>query len=98
MPVGVMPDGSYYYATVESDMDPKTLRTIAETTGGLFYAATNNDKLRDIYNDIDRLERVKLKNHNYSRRYEAFMPFALALLLSLLIEMLLRITILRRIP
>lgn len=98
MPVGVMPDGSYYYATVESDMDPKTLRIIAETTGGLYYAATNNDKLRDIYNDIDRLERVKLKTHNYSRRYEAFMPFALALLLTLLIEMMLRITILRRIP
>lgn len=98
MPVGIMPDGSYYYATVESDMDPKTLRQIAETTGGLYYAADNNNKLREIYSDIDRLERVKLKTHNYSRRYEAFMPFALALLLTLILEFLLRITVLRRIP
>ena len=97
-PVGILPDGSYYYAMVESDMDPKTLRQIAQTTGGLYYAADNNNKLREIYKDIDRLERVKLKTHNYSKRYEAFMPFALAALISLIAELLLRLTVLRRIP
>lgn len=97
-PVGILPDGSYYYATVKSDMDPATLRQIAETTGGLYYAADNNHKLRDIYKDIDRLERVKLKVNNYSKRYEAFMPFALAALIVFLFEILLRMTYLRRIP
>lgn len=97
-PVGILPDGSYYYATVKSDMDPATLKQIAETTGGLYYAADNNNKLREIYKDIDRLERVKLKVNNYSKRYEAYVPFGIAALLALLLEFLLRITILRRIP
>jgi len=97
-PVAVLPDGSYYYATVESDMDPATLKQIAETTGGLYYSADNNDKLREIYKDIDKLERAKLKVNNYSKRYEAFLPFGIGALLALLLEFFLRMTILRRIP
>lgn len=97
-PVAVLPDGSYQYANVKSDMDPKTLRQIAEQTGGLYYAADNNNKLREIYKDIDRLERIKLKANNYSKRYEAFMPFGFAALLAMLLEIMLRLTILRRIP
>lgn len=96
-PVAMLPDGSYQYAMVKSDMDPETLRQIAEMTGGLYYAADNNNKLREIYKDIDRLERVKLSAHNYSKRYEAFMPFGFAALLALLLEVLLRLTVLRRI-
>lgn len=97
-PVAILPDGSYQYATVKSDMDPETLKQIAETTGGLYYAADNNNKLREIYNDIDRLERIKLKTDNYSKRYEAFAPFGIAALIALLLEVLLRLTVLRRIP
>lgn len=97
-PVAMLPDGSYQYAMVKSDMDPETLKQIAEMTGGLYYSADNNNKLREIYKDIDRLERVKLKAKNYSKRYEAFMPFGIAALIVLLLEILLRLTILRRIP
>ena len=97
-PVAILPDGSYQYATVKSDMDPETLKQIAETTGGLYYAADNNNKLREIYNDIDRLERIKLKADNYSKRYEAFAPFGIAALIALLLEVLLRLPVLRRIP
>lgn len=97
-PVAVLPDGSYQYAVVKSDMDPATLQQIAETTGGLYYAADNNNKLREIYKDIDRLERSKLKVKNYSRRYEAFAPFGFVALLALLLEVLLRLTVLRRLP
>lgn len=98
MPVAVLPNGEYYYQTVESDMDPATLRLIASLTGGLYYAADSREKLRDIYRDIDRLEKSKLLVHNYKKRYEAYMPFAFALLLTLLCEILLRLTVLRRIP
>lgn len=97
-PVGILPDGSYYYATVKSDMDPVTLRQIAETTGGLYYAADNNAKLREIYRDIDRLERTRLKVNNYSKRYEAFLPFGIAAFIALLLEVILRLTVLRRLP
>ena len=97
-PVAILPDGSYYYQKVKSDMDPATLRQIAETTGGLFYQADTKGKLRAIYNDIDKLEKTKLKVKNYNRRYEAYQPFALAAFISLLLEILMRITWLRRIP
>lgn len=97
-PVAILPNGEYYYQTVESDADPATLRQIAEMTGGLFYAADTKAKLRAIYDDIDKLEKTKLKVHNYNRRYEAYMPFALGSFLCLLLELLLRLTLLRRLP
>lgn len=91
-------DGSVQMQTVDSDMDPETLKQIAEMTGGLYYAADNNDKLREIYKDIDRLERVKQKVQSYAKHYEAFAPFGIAALIALLLELLLRLTVLRRIP
>lgn len=97
-PVAVLPNGEYYYQTVESDMDPATLQKIAEATGGLFYRAESKEKLRDIYRDIDRLEKTKLKVTNYNKRYEAFQLFAWGALACFLLEVLLRITWFRRIP
>ena len=97
-PVGLLPDGSYYYANVKSDMDPNTLRDIAKATGGLYYAAASKSELRNIYRDIDKLERTKLKQHHYNKYYEAFTPFAWAALALLLLEVVLRLTWLRRIP
>lgn len=98
VPAYKLADGSIYYQDVKVETDPATLRQIAETTGGLYYSADDNNKLRKIYQDIDRLERTKLKITNYSKRYEAYLPFAIAALLSLLLEVILRLTILRRIP
>lgn len=97
-PVAILPDGSYYYQQVKSDMDPKTLRQMARMTGGLFYQADSKNKLREIYKDIDKLEKTKLKVKNYNKRYEAYQPFALAAIVALLLEILLRVTWLRRIP
>ena len=97
-PVGILPDGSYYYANVKSDMDPATLRSIAKATGGLYYAAASERELRRIYKDIDKLERTKLKQHHYNKYYEAFTPFAWAAFALLLSEIMLRLTWLRRIP
>ena len=75
-----------------------TIDEIARMTGGLFYHAQTKGKLRDIYNDIDKLEKTKLRVKNFDKRYEAYQPFALAAFVSLLLEMLLRTTLLRRIP
>ena len=97
-PVSVLPDGSFYYATVKSDMDPATLRAIAKTTGGKFYEAASKRELEKIYQDIDQLERSKLVQQNHSQKYEAYAPFAWAAFVLLLIEILLRLTWLRRIP
>lgn len=98
VPVAVLPNGEYYYQWVESDADPATLKQIAETTGGLYYAADTKAKLRAIYDDIDKLEKTKLKVHHYTHRFEAYEPYALAALLCVLLELLLRLTLLRRLP
>lgn len=98
VPTAILPDGTVYYTTQQSDMDPETLEQIAKMTGGKFYMADNKEKLRQIYSDIDKLERVKMKVNNYSKRYEAFLPFGLGALLALLLEVLLRLTIFRRLP
>ena len=66
--------------------------------GQIFYRAKNNRELGQIYKEIDKLEKSKLNVRQYSRRYEAYQPFALAAVIALLLEILFRITIFRRIP
>lgn len=97
-PVATLPNGEVYSAPMKAASDPETLRKIASETGGLFYKARSTQKLREIYHDIDRLEKTKLKVMNYDKRYDAFQPFALAAFVALLLEVLLRITWFRRIP
>ena len=80
------------------EIDSKTLSDIAAVTEGNFYRATNNQQLKQIYKDIDKLEKTKMNVKKFSKRYEAFQPFALLAVLSLLLELLLRNTVLRRIP
>ncbi len=90
--------GGVQYINRPAEVDTKTLKEIAVTTGGNYYRATSNKELRKIYSDIDKLEKTKLTVKKFSKRYEAYMPFAWAALLTLLFEVLLRTTILRRIP
>ena len=90
--------GGIQYMNVPVEIDEKTLRTIAETTGGSYYRATSTEKLQDVYRQIDRLERTKMRVNSYSKREEAFLPFALLLVAVLILESLLRLTLLRRIP
>jgi len=74
------------------------LEAIANSTGGKFYQARSKAKLRDIYQNIDRLEKTKLKVSNYNRHYEAYQLFALVALFTFALEILLRLTWFRRIP
>ena len=93
-PVG----GRIEYVNIPVEIDSKTLASIAGTTNGEFYRATNNNKLREVYQQIDKLEKTKMNVKEYSKRYEAFAPFALAACLLLLIELLLRETWLKTVP
>ena len=70
----------------------------AAKTDGNFYRATNKGELKKIYQDIDKLEKTKLDVKTFSKRYEAYQPFAIAAIAALLLEILLRITVFRRIP
>lgn len=98
VPVAQLPNGEVYQAQVDATVDPTTLQQIAQATGGTFYRATSRSALKGVYDDIDKLEKTKLKVNNYDQRYEAYEPFAIAALVLLLFEVLLRSTWLRRIP
>ena len=90
--------GGVQYVNMPVEIDTKTLANIASTTSGNAYRATNNSELKQIYKDIDVLEKTKMDVKRFSKRYEAYQPFALAAFVLLLIEILLRLTVLRRIP
>ena len=90
--------GGVQYVNIPVEIDTKTLSDIAAVTEGNFYRATNNRELKQIYKDIDKLEKTKMDVKTYSKRYEAYQPFAIAALIVLLFELLLRTTVLRRIP
>ncbi|MDN5553003.1 MULTISPECIES: vWA domain-containing protein [Prevotella] len=90
--------GGVQYVNIPVEIDTKTLSDIAAVTEGNFYRATNNRELKQIYKDIDKLEKTKMDVKTYSKRYEAYQPFAIAALLVLLFELILRTTVLRRIP
>ena len=90
--------GGIQYVNIPVEIDTKTLASIAQTTDANFYRATNNRELSQIYKDIDKLEKTKMDVKRYSKRYEAYQPFALALLVILLLEVVMRTMVLRRIP
>jgi len=78
------------YATVDGEFDEETLRRIAATTGGEYFRATDNNSLKRIYEQIDQMEKTKLRVREFSKRSEHFMPFLLAALACLLLDILLR--------
>ena len=94
MPVG----GTVQYVNMPVEIDTKTLQDIASTSDGNYYRATNSKQLDQIYKDIDKLEKSRLNVKKFSKRYEAFQPFAIAAVICLLAEILLRLTVFRRIP
>ncbi|PRY93862.1 VWA domain-containing protein [Marinilabilia salmonicolor] len=83
---------------MEVKIDEEMLREIANTTGGQYFRATDKEKLRAIYEEIDQMEKTKIEVKEYSKRTEEFIPFALLALAFLLMEILLRNTILRNLP
>jgi len=86
------------YVNVAVEIDENVLRQIAQTASGQYYRATSNSKLKEVYEEIDKLERTKLQVKEFSKNQEQYQPLALALLLSLLVSILLRQTVLRTIP
>ena len=90
--------GTVKYVNMRADIDTQTLQRIANTSDGQFYRATNTAELKKIYKDIDKLEKTRMNTKNFSKRSEAFVPFAIAAVLILIIDMLLRLTVFRRLP
>ncbi|MDR1652184.1 MAG: VWA domain-containing protein [Prevotellaceae bacterium] len=83
---------------MESEFDEETLKNIATLTGGRYFHATNNAKLKSIYKEIDELEKTKFQVENFSKRTEIFYLFASLALVFIVLEFILRRIILKRMP
>jgi Ca-activated chloride channel homolog len=86
------------YQNVPVTIDEDMMKQIAELTGGKYYRATDEKVLRQIYQEIDKLERTKIDVEEYRRVAEAFSPWLLGALAALAMEMILSLTGLRRLP
>lgn len=78
------------YVTTDSEFDEKTLKDIAQTTGGEYFRATNTATLRSIYQQIDEMEKTKIRVQEYSKKNEGYALFVLAALLCVILEILIR--------
>lgn len=76
-------------------IDEALLQKIATETGGKYYRATDNKSLREVYEEIDQLEKTKIEISSYKRYAELFFPFALVAIICIVLEMLLRYTVFR---
>ena len=80
------------------EIDEKTLTEIAAMTGGQYFRAQDTEGLRQVYEEIDEMEKYLISVQNVTQRQEMFLPFALVAMALILIELLLRRTWLRVIP
>jgi len=86
------------YQMVPVEIDENVLKQIAETTNGEYFRATDTQKLKEIYNTIDKLEKTKLEIISYRNAKELFYPWLVGGLLLLVLELGLSRTILRKLP
>lgn len=90
--------GNITYVKQKVEIDEKTLTAMAEMTGGKYFRATDNAKLKAIYDEINRLEKSKVEVFEHISYHELFLHWVLAALGLLLVEFLLSNLVLKRIP
>ena len=83
---------------MEVQIDEPLLKRIADMTGAKYFRAVNKDALANIYSEIDRMEKSKVDVTEFRKKSEEFMPWALAGLILLITELLLRYSVFRRLP
>ena len=86
------------YQNMPVEIDESALQQIAATADGKYFRATNKNVLKNIFEEIDKMEKTKLTVKEYSRKEEDFMPWAILALVLLGMEIVLRNTLLRNIP
>lgn len=83
---------------VPVEIDEEGLQQIAALTGGKYFRATDNNKLKQIYQEIDQLEKSKIEVKHFSKKNEQYFIFGLVGMCLLVLQVLLRYTLLRKIP
>ena len=83
-PVGILPNGKFKYGLTKVEIDEELLKEIANETGGIYFRATDNKKLEEIYEEINKLEKTEIeefKYYNYSEKYRILVLIALSLII-----------------
>lgn len=86
------------YRMMPVEIDEPMLRSIADITGGKYFRATDNNSLKEVYSEIDQMEKVKLRVENFTQKNELFPPFLWAALGIAVAALLLRTSLLRSMP
>jgi len=86
------------YRDMPTDIDEDLLKRIAEMTDGLYFRATDNNALVRVYEEIDQMEKTKINVQEHHKKTEEYLKFAIAAALLLLLEILLKYTLLRNLP
>ena len=97
-PVGINIYGKVEYQTLPVVIDEATLKSISEKTGGKYFRATNKHVLKEIFAEIDKLEKTELDIRKFNQTEDDYMPWAILILVLFLLEIVLRHTLLRNIP
>ena len=82
-PVGILPNGKFKYGLTKVEIDEVLLKEISQKTGGIYFRATDNQKLEEIYDEINKLEKTEIeefKYYNYEEKYRSLIGLALALI------------------
>lgn len=94
-PVGIKPNGEFHYERVPVKIDDDLMKDIAQKTGGQYFRATDKNKLEQIYDEIDKMEKTDLEEHVYHSYTEKFRPLVILAGIIFLMEFLLRYTVFR---
>lgn len=94
-PVARYANGQYRFEYMDVEIDERMLKQVADLTGGQYNRATDTGKLKEIYAEIDHLEKTRINVTEHSRRNEEYLPFVLAGAGALLLAFLLDRTCLR---
>jgi len=88
-------NGSFQYGRVQVEIDEDLLKEIAQVTGGKYFRATNNKKLVEIYDEINKLEKTEIEEFKFYNYEEKYRPLVVLAILLIVLEFLLRNTLFR---
>lgn len=94
-PVSILPNGQFQYGRIPVEIDEELLKEIAEITDGKYFRATDNQKLEEIYEEIDQLEKTEIEEIKYYNYQEKYRPLVLLAGILLFLEIFLRYTLFR---
>ena len=94
-PVGINARGKLNYANIQVEIDEELLTQISEMSGGKYFRATNNSKLKEIYDEIDKLEKTEIEEFKYYSVDEKFRVFLIPAIILIVFELLIKFTILK---